>query len=318
MSPERIERQLGLWPATAGGAATLINLSENHTFRVDAPDGGRYALRVHRPGYNSGAAIGSELRWLEAISRDTDVPCPRPLPGSDGALVQRIADGDGASRHAVLFGFLPGRAPGEDEDLAPGFRTLGRLAATLHRHVEGWRRPAGFTRLVWDAGAVLDPGGLWGDWRAAPGVDAAVRPVLDRLDARLRADLGAYGRAPDRFGLIHADMRLANLLVDGGTTRLIDFDDCGFGWFAYDFAAAVSFFEDAPAVPELKAAWLDGYRAVRPFGTVDEGAMEACVLLRRMALLAWIGSHGEVPEARARAGDFAAGTAALAERYLRG
>ena len=66
---------------------------------------------------------------------------------------------------------------------------------------------------------------------------------------RVRAGLAAYGTAPDRFGLIHADMRLANVLVDGEAVTLIDFDDSGEGWFAYDFAAAVSFFEDSPVVP---------------------------------------------------------------------
>jgi len=40
------------------------------------------------------------------------------------------------------------------------------------------------------------------------------------------------------------------------------------------------------------------------------------VLLRRMALLAWIGSHHETPLAQAHADAFAAGTAALAETYL--
>ena len=43
--------------------------------------------------------------------------------------------------------------------------------------------------------------------------------------------------------MIHGDLRLANLLVDGETTKVIDFDDCGFGWLMYDCATTVSFFE---------------------------------------------------------------------------
>ena len=40
------------------------------------------------------------------------------------------------------------------------------------------------------------------------------------------------------------------------------------------------------------------------------------VLLRRMALLAWIGSHGETDLARSQADHFAEGTAQLGAAYL--
>ncbi len=60
--------------------------------------------------------------------------------------------------------------------------------------------------------------------------------LLGRLDETLRRRLAAYGQGPDRFGLVHADIRLANLLVDGEHVRVIDFDDCGWSWFMYDFA----------------------------------------------------------------------------------
>ena len=309
---------LARWPQTRGGRAVLINLSENHTFRIDGPrDGARHMLRVHRPGYQNPAAIASELSWLDALRRDTALPVPRPLAGRDGALIQPIdIASEGATRLAVLFACEPGREPAPSEDLRVLFNTVGTYAAIAHRHVESWLRPPDFTRQIWSAAAVLDPDGLWGDWRHAPHVDGRIAPTLAALDRRLRADLAAYGAAPDRFGLIHADMRLANLLVDGGRVTLIDFDDCGFCWFVYDFAAAVSFFEDAPQVAALKRSWIEGYSAIRPLSAADIAAIDTMVLLRRMALLAWIGSHRETPLAQSHAPGFAAGTAALAEAYL--
>src|SRR5262249_34337093 len=84
------------------------------------------------------------------------------------------------------------------------------------------------------------------------------------------AALGSYGRGDDRFGLIHADVRLANLLVDGDDIQVIDFDDCGFGWFMFDLATAVSFMEHDPRVPELCDAWVRGYRRVLPLPAADE------------------------------------------------
>jgi Ser/Thr protein kinase RdoA (MazF antagonist) len=111
-------------------------------------------------------------------------------------------------------------------------------------------------------------------------------------------------------------MRLANLLVDGPYTVLLDFDDCGFGWFMYDLAAALSFIETSPDVPALQQAWLDGYTALRPLTDADIAIIPAMILLRRMVLLAWIGTHGETTLAQTHAPDFAATTANLGKAWL--
>lgn len=299
--------RLDLWRETENGRATLINLSENHTYRIDAP-AGPSVLRLHRPGYHTLAGIESELAWLQALARDTDLPVVRPLLGRDGRLVQQMA-----GRHAVLFAFETGREP-----LAGSsglFRTLGAFAAKAHLHVAAWQLPAGFSRPTWSAATMLDPEGLWGDWRKAPGVPP-VRSILDALSETLHRHLAAYGQSPDRFGLIHADMRLANLLVDGPCNVLLDFDDCGFGWFMYDLAAALSFIDMSDDVPVLQQAWLDGYAALRPLTAADTAIIPVMILLRRMVLLAWIGTHGETSLAQSQASRFAADTAMLGQAWL--
>jgi Ser/Thr protein kinase RdoA (MazF antagonist) len=309
---------LQLWSETAAGTASLINHSENHTFRIDAPFGESFSLRVHRPGYQSRASIESELAWLTALRRDTDLPVPRPIKGRDGRLLQSFDSPGHEPRLAVLFAFEPGQEPSPTSNLGQLFVTLGGFAARMHEHAMTWQRPAGFERQVWSAEHILDPDGLWGNWRLAHDMTPEIAATLTRLDALLRRQLADYGTGPDRFGLIHADMRLGNLLVDGDRVTLIDFDDCGFCWFAYDFAAAISFHETHLAVPALKAAWLDGYRAIRELSAADIAVMDTMVMLRRMALLAWIASHGETTLAQAHAPGFALGTAKLAQRYMAG
>ena len=116
---------------------------------------------------------------------------------------------------------------------------------------------------------------------------------------------------------MHADIRLANLLVDGPHVRVIDFDDCGFSWFMYDFATTVSFFEDHPQVPELKDAWVEGYRSVATLDPADEAELDTFVMLRRLLLVAWIGSHHRFATEAAELGaGFTDGSCALAEQYL--
>lgn len=304
----------GLSPRTR---VSLITVSENATFRADDPDRDQpVIIRVYRPGYHTLDEIEGELAWLEALRRDRIVTTPEVLRTRAGERVIAVADG-GETRALAAFSFLPGREPSADEALVDGFRTLGEISARLHAHARAWRPPAGFRRKRWDFATTLGESPHWGPWRAALGLEREGEAVLARAVARLAERLAAYGTGEERFGLIHADLRLANLLVDEERIGVIDFDDCGYGWFAYDFAAAVSFLEHDPIVPALMEAWLEGYARVAPLEAADRAMLEDFVMLRRILLTAWIASHAETPTAReAGLERYTAGTVMLAERYL--
>ena len=72
---------------------------------------------------------------------------------------------------------------------------------------------------------------------------------------------------------------------------IIDFDDCGFGYFLYDFAAALTFYEHRPEAVDMAAAWLDGYRDVQALTSEDLRAANAFVMLRRLTMLGWATTH---------------------------
>lgn len=310
---------LPLWPIAGNPTARLVNLSENATYLVEGgTDGRRHALRLHRPGYHSQAAIASELAWAQALRQSGVVVAPVPVPGRDGSLIQTCAHPDlGEARTLVLFDWEDGTEPGLDDDLSPLFGTLGGLAARMHRHAQTWARPPGFTRLTWDFETSLgETAPHWGRWRDGLGLTPGAGALFARTVALIGRRLAAYGKGPERFGLIHGDLRLANLLVDGDTVKVIDFDDCGFGWFMYDAATPVSFHEDAPQVPGLIDAWIDGYRQVAPLAAEDAAEIPTFVMLRRLLLVAWIASHAETDLAQSMGIAYTEGTTALCDTYL--
>lgn len=307
------------WDIPAGATTKLINVAENRTYLVEDGGGFRSVLRVHRAGYHSRREILSELDWLRALAESGTVDVPAIIAGRDGDEVQTVdVSGNRESRNLVMFAFVDGTHPDERGELSDDFRNLGRIAARTHVHSRQWRRPDGFLRPAWDINAVFGPQPRWGNWRNAPNVTPDILAVLERAETLLRRRLGSFGTGPERFGLIHADMRLANLIAGEGRIWLIDFDDCGFGWFLYDFATAISFIEDHPQVPKLREAWIGGYTEFLPLSLDEVREMDSFVMLRRMALLAWIGSRIESTEPQQLAGDFARGTSILAERYLSG
>jgi len=315
---ELANRSLHLWDVPEGSTARMINLSENATYLVEGPGGYRSVLRVHREDYHTVNAIGCELAWMEALTREGGVETPPAIPGRDGALIQTAGiAGLPRPRQMVMFAFVEGEEPDESADLIGPFEELGEIAAKTHVHSMSWQRPANFERLTWDYEHILGATPNWGDWRAAPEMGADVLAVLERQQEVIRRRLEAFGMGPRRYGLIHADMRLANLLIhEGSAPRLIDFDDCGFGWHMYDFAAGVSFIEDNPQIPALKDAWVTGYRKVLDLPDADEAEIDTFVMLRRMALLAWIGSHAATDLAKEMGAQFTHVSVDLAEDYL--
>jgi Ser/Thr protein kinase RdoA (MazF antagonist) len=239
------------------------------------------------------------------------------VPGRNGEIIQQAGHSALPRPHnIVLFEWEAGEEPSETDRLNEMFEVLGELAARMHRHSERWARPAGFERHRWDFDTSLGERPHWGRWRDGMGLDREKERVLGRAVQLIGHRLARFGEASDRFGLVHCDMRLANLLVDGPTVKVIDFDDCGFSWHLYDAAAAVSFFEHEPHVPELIGHWVDGYRKVRALPAEDEAEIPTFVLMRRLLLVAWIGSHSETDLAQSMGVDYTEKTVPICENYL--
>ncbi|MBI2719487.1 MAG: phosphotransferase enzyme family protein [Rhizobiales bacterium] len=299
-------------------AVAMINLSENATYRIEAPDGRRWALRIHRDGYHSKTAIASELAWLVDLRNTGVVVTPRPIKGKDGELIQIVGHAAmGRPRHIVLSDWETGVEPGIGEDLEGPFEVLGEVTARMHLHTRQWQRPSWFQRHSWDFETSLgEDRPHWGRWRDGMGVDAERARLFGRTVDLIGRRLASCGKGHERFGLIHCDLRLANLLIDGKAVKVIDFDDCGFGWYMYDAATPVSFYEHEPQVPGLIEAWKKGYRRVIALAKEDEAEIPTFVMLRRLLLVAWIGSHHETDLARSMGLPYTQGTVGLCEEYL--
>lgn len=293
---------------------TLLNISENATFRIDLP-GELSVLRVHRTNYHTHEAIESELTWISALRSEGIVQTPEFMTTSDGDHIAVGRANSDDERFVCRFAWVIGTEPTEDR-LASDFETLGAITARLHDHSRRWTRPASFTRFRWDFETALGEHGHWGRWQDGLGMDAQSLNVLSRCAKKLGERLQHWGKSPDRWGLIHADMRLANLLVDGRDVTVIDFDDCGLSWFMYDLGSSLSFIEHEPYVPELVDAWVRGYRTVAQLSSAEEQELRTFIMFRRMLLVAWIGSHSETETARAMGSQYTYDSCRLAEEFL--
>ncbi len=163
---------------------------------------------------------------------------------------------------------------------------------------------------------MVGPQGHWGNWRDAVNLNSSALGLIEDTLHRVSRELTSYGQDEKRYGLIHADLRLANLLVNHEQTHVIDFDDCGFGWYMHDLAAALSFYENHERLDEWVEHWLTGYTSITPLSAHDIGMIPTFIIQRRIQLLAWIGSHADTSQARSLGINWAQQSVELCRRYL--
>lgn len=308
------EQALRHYPQALQGEISLICRSENATFVVRLADGNRLALRVHRDDYHQCNEIESELAWLDSL-RETGIQVPEALVGSNGKRVQTLALDEKHSRHVVLFKWIAGEMPTTEVD-PRAFAQLGEVTARLHQHSKAWGKPAGFKRIVWDHQTMVGENGHWGRWQDAPGLHIEDHQLIEQTLDRVDRILQKYGKSSHRYGLIHADLRLTNLLLHKGETRVIDFDDCGIGWYMHDAAAAISFVEHHPRAQEWVEHWLTGYQRVCPLSEECLAVIPTMIIQRRIQLLAWVGSHATTEMAISLGSHWVADSLKLCETYL--
>lgn len=215
------------------------------------------------------------------------------------------------------------------EDIAM-YRTLGAVAATLRENSRQWKPPACYRRIEWNWEATFSDG--WNNFYGMHYYD--LTNILSSSDiSTINACVGlmhkrilAYGKSPDRYGVIHSDLRMGNLLKDGDRITVLDFDDCGKGWYMYDIAGIVGFMEHRPDLKQVLAAIMGGYRSRAELSDEDAREIMTFVMMRRIGLLQAITYHLNntdtgcsesaelTPEILAF---YAKGTAVLAKRYIR-
>ncbi|MEN3258037.1 phosphotransferase [Sodalis endosymbiont of Spalangia cameroni] len=307
---------LAAFPWLTPRRVSLFCRSENATLRVIDQHNQGYALRIHRPNYHSLADIRSELCWLQALQA-AGIAVPQARLQQDGLPVVSLRAANGQTRYAVLFDWIEGAVLQSDVDSVrdTDFVVLGEITARLHQQSRQWMLPAEFSRLTWDHASMVGAKGHWGHWRSVPGLRPEDCALIEHCMSRTADALQRYGQSPARFGLIHADLRLTNVMRYRDETRVIDFDDCGFGWYLHDLAAAVSFVEHHPAAPEWVAGWLEGYQRHCPLGEEDKAVLPALFMQRRIQLLAWVGSHAETEQARSLGPQWVGETLRLCRRY---
>ena len=271
----------------------LVSRSENVVYRVRA-EGGDLALRVHRPGYHTRAELDSEQVWNRAL-KAAGVGVPVGVPTCEGEDYVEVAlPGSGESRHVGVVPWFDGvtlrqrmHARKDPKSALSDFEQLGEVMAKIHNQASGWTPPAGFTRHALDADGLMGETPFWGPFWELHEMSAEQCALLSDTRVRLHDELSSLDKDPQTYSMIHADLHPANVMMAGESLQVIDFDDAGFGFHAYELAVALF---DVPEAhyPYLRDALVRGYRRHRPLDDPVLSLVPTFDLIRRLALLGWL------------------------------
>ncbi len=265
----------------------LVGTDTNLIYRVWADDGQQFALRIANPKWRGVESAVSEVMWLDALARDTDipVPCIQRTPAGE-AIVFPQAVGVPTDRHAVLMRWLPGVLLGK-RLTAKNSAKMGELFGKLHRQGANWQPPDGFTTKKFDQMLSRgEPNVLFAESSLAA-YDAQTETLLRQMSedvARTYATLD-----PADLRVIHCDLWHDNIKIYRGQLYPFDFEDTIWGFRLHDIAMAMLDLYEDVGNPEqyarLLAAFRAGYEAFLPW---PEGEMALLQFGRMLWKTNWI------------------------------
>jgi Ser/Thr protein kinase RdoA (MazF antagonist) len=260
----------------SGDLASLepVSAGANFLYRLRSRGRALY-LRITPPGFRTRSEIDGELAYLQHIVK-SGTPAAINMPSDRGAAVEEI-DSGGGTFLAVAFESISGesKVDGWSETQA---RSAGRLIARMHQAGEDFALPPGATRPDWrdDLSVVR---------RWLPPQDAQVHRLLDECEQWL----GSLPKDARTFGVVHFDVAGDNVVWQGDTPVIIDFDDCMLHWHMADLARSLLQLRTQAngELGALEQAQLDGYASERKIDAQSRQMLDEFLRLTAIGDLAW-------------------------------
>jgi len=243
---------------------TYIRHSDNISFKVECTDSTSYLLRLHLPVTeamgNHGAdpeMVKSELTWLEALSRETDLVLQKPFRNRKGQLVIQIPV-ENRSVNCSMLNWVEGQSYHRDLESDSTAYQIGEILAKMHNQSSQWeispcfKRPPRdiryFKKVLQNIKPALDDGRI----------KLADYTEFETSIALLTEKMKSLPNTRKTWGIIHADAHKGNMLFHRGDIRLIDFSFCAMGNFMFDLGVCFSDMK-----PVLHQAFLEAYQSLR-------------------------------------------------------
>lgn len=229
----------------------------------------RYILRVSHAHWRTKSDIDFELELLDFL-RHKSIPVAYPLHTKQGDLSIEIDALEG-KRYAALFIYAPGSIALGDLNLAQS-QKLGETVAKLHRCAQDFqttavRQPLSLDYLLDDSVAAIAP------FLQHKPADLAY--LIDTVN-QIKDQLQNFPIAPPFWGICWGDPHSGNAhFTEDGQITLFDFDQCGYGWRAFEIAKFLQVSLHSGLGTRVREAFINGYQTVMPLMEYELASLQA-------------------------------------------
>ena len=224
-------------------------------------DGEKYILRIYRNSWRSSEDINFELELLAHLAeRKARVAAPRYT--KTGNLCFQIDYPEGA-RKAALFSYAKGFAPGKEISIRQS-NLLGATVAEMHQlgsqfETSHHRQPLDVPYLLDESVQVILAFLCTDQQNYVLRLQDSIRRALTALDLEDRTMVFCSG-----------DVNPTNFHInENQEITLFDFDQCGWGYRAFEIAKFIASLHNVAHREEKSKAFIDGYQGIFPITPVE-------------------------------------------------
>ncbi len=232
----------------------------------------RFVLRVSHKHWRSRSEIDFELLLLRFL-RDHHLPVASPIHNRRGELAIEVNAPEGP-RFAALFTFAPGQVPLGDFNLAQGY-LVGETMAKMHQVCEKFeshvmRPDLNLTTLLDESLGNIQPflQHRHQDWE-----------YLTTLCQQIKDQVDAIPKIKPFWTICWGDPHSGNVhFTDDNQLTLFDFDQCGYGWRAFDIGKFLQITVRSGLSRKVRDAFLEGYQQVAMITDLEHDALQSFTL----------------------------------------
>lgn len=236
-----------------------------------------YALKIYSPTI-SYRRLTSTVEWLTALRRDTDLLVPKPVFNKQGNLISQLEN-----RCCVLFEWLEGEPV--SRNMSPEVaEKIGEIMAKLHLHAVNYC-PNSYTGDRFNYNYFFGSASWW-QTKAKERLQNDYKSLIPAIEIAKRL-ISSIEESPEQFGIIHSDLHFSNVISNEEQYAVIDFGECGMGYYLIDIAVTESEFKDYDSADELISAFKVGYQNCRGYFP-DHENIKTFGVISSLLLLEWI------------------------------
>ena len=265
-------------------------------FRVDARDGQKYVIRLYSELDSSLAENQTEMFWLSALARDTDLRVTQPVARRDGEYLTFVSvTGVPGEKRCALYRWVPG-VQLEAYVSPKTYRQLGVIMAGLHNHAESLDLPAHIRPKRWDKVFYFpNEQAVYHTPEYSHLFTPEQVKVMKRAIAYVEPFLVGLYRGKGAPFIIHGDLHFWNVHIYRGALTVIDFEDMALGYPVQDIAICLYYLRNASNYAELASAFQEGYATARDWPSFGEDDLHK-LWMARMANFANYAAQVDEPE----------------------